>query len=151
MILPALLFDYKHLVDPAQTPFVEIDQWQYIEGAYAGYGLVEAAHFLQEQLPPSGQIIVVYDLHPGSIHDILQAYLYNQHDRIIHVVLDFSLEDPDQLAQSLSAQTKPVFLVTADPLAKEIAIDLDTWPYLERVAHFDRPGNVTAINIYQRK
>jgi hypothetical protein len=149
LILPALRFDYKHLVEPSHTPFVQIDRWQYITGAYAGYGLDEAANYIREQVPPSGQIIVVYDLHPGSIYDVLQAYLYGERDQIIHVILRLAIEDPDEMAQMLAMQSRPVFLVVADSLANEL--ELDTWPYIERVAHFKRPGGETAINIYQGK
>jgi hypothetical protein len=151
IILPALWFDYRHLANPPQTPFVEIDRWQYISGAYAGYALDQSADFIRQQLPPAGQIVVVYDNHPGSIYDVLQSYLYGEHNRIIHVILNFAAEDPDQMAQKLQAESKPVFLILSDPPTDERTINPDTWPYIERVARFERPGGQTAINIYRNK
>jgi 4-amino-4-deoxy-L-arabinose transferase-like glycosyltransferase len=132
IILPALWFDYWLITDPSRAPFVEIDQWQYVSGIHAGYGLPEAANYLRDQLAESGPIMV-----------------YDQRQRIIHVILDFSHEDPDELAQSLLTQSTPVFVVASDPPEAPYKIDLDSWEHTKRVARFERPGGLSSINIYQ--
>jgi 4-amino-4-deoxy-L-arabinose transferase-like glycosyltransferase len=148
---PALWFDYWLLADPAQAPFVEIDQRQFISGTSAGYGLLEASRYLRSQLSSTKYIVVVYAQRPTALALVTQVYLHDQRERMAHLTIDFATADPDLLAQRLQTQSAPVFIIAPDPSDTTGArIDLDTWPYIQRVAHFDRPGGSTGVNIYQK-
>jgi 4-amino-4-deoxy-L-arabinose transferase-like glycosyltransferase len=149
---PALWFNYWLVTDPTRTPFVRIDREQFIVGKYAGYGVAEAADYLRGQSLHAERIIVVYPQRPILWSLMFQVYLYDQRAHITHEVVDFAQENPDLLAQRLLAQSAPVFIVAPDP--PEITgakIDLDTWPYIQRVAHFDKPGGQMSVNIYTKR
>ena len=153
IILPALWFDYWLVTNPSQTPFVKADLKRYVEGKYAGYGLVETSDYLRKQLSSSPQIIVVYSEKANHTPNILKVYLYDQRQRVIHLDVDFLREDPSWVAQRLLTATAPVFIITPDPTPgpTESKINFDTWPYIQRVAHFERPGGSTGVNIYTKK
>ena len=73
----------------------------------------------------------------------------------MNIEMDFATEDPDLLTQRLLAQSAPVFIVTPDDRPPEepmvSKIDFDTSPYIQRVAHFNRPGGLTGVNIYKKR
>ena len=82
---------------------------------------------------------------------MVEAYLHDQREHILSQVVDFATADPTLLSQRLQAQTAPVFIIAADPPKIPGAmIDLDTSPFIQRVAHFDRPGKLTGISVYQK-
>jgi hypothetical protein len=145
--LPALWFDYWLAVDPVQAPLVKIDQYQYISGSPAGYGLREAADYLKDQLENSEQIVAVYNEHPSHIPRGVQIYLHNQPD-ITHRTLAFWREEPDYLAQHLLMQSKPVFIVVSDVPEPGSEFDFEGWPYIQRLAQFEKPGGLSSILIY---
>ena len=152
IILPALWFDYWFMTNPAQAPLLEIDRFQYIESNYAGYGLVETADYLRDQLSHVERIIVVCPERPSTLSAVLQVYLYDEQQRIIYLTMDFSKEDLDILAQRLQEQSVPVFIVIPDPPpdVTKSKVAFDAWPYIQRVAHFERPGGLTGVNIYKK-
>jgi hypothetical protein len=145
--LPALWFDYQLAVDPVQAPFVKIDQYQYISGSPAGYGLREAADYLKGQLQGSEQIIVVYDEHPSHIPRGVQIYLHNQPD-IKHRTLAFWREEPEYLAQHLLMQSNPVYIVVSNVPEPGSEFDFEAWSYVQRLAQFNKPGGLNSILIY---
>lgn len=150
---PALWFDYWLLADPTQAPFCELDQSQFITGASAGYGLLEVSAYLRDQVSSAEHIVIVYARRPSALSLVVEAYLHDQREHILSQVVDFATADPALLSQRLQAQTVPVFIITSDPppALAESKINFDTWPYIQRVAHFERPGGSTGVNIYTKK
>ena len=147
--VPALWFDYWLLIDPVRAPLVEVDQFQYVNGRTAGYGLPEVARFLRSKLTESQNIFLGYD-DSSSYWTGLRVYLFDQGDHFQYAAIDFSQADPDSMARQLSAaQQILVFVLLRPPFDEGLHMDFDTWPYSRHVAHFDKPDGRTGLDIYQ--
>lgn len=132
-----LRLDYYILTDPSRVPLPAIDEDQYITGWPSGYGILEAAGWLEKQASHTELLVIV---HPrrGIPADGLLMYLHGD-DRI--AVLKQNLREPVEQEELVDH----TFFV-ADPPADSEFAELN--PGAQLVARFDKPMGMSAIEIY---
>ncbi len=82
-VLPGGLFDWKLIREPHIAPLNELDRLLYIEGANSGYGVREAAEFLQQeaqafQKKKGYAMPLLLPTSPGNPAEGVTVYLWNE-------------------------------------------------------------------------
>jgi 4-amino-4-deoxy-L-arabinose transferase-like glycosyltransferase len=109
-LVPGLIFDYKLITDPAQAPLAPTDRWQYVTGWPSGYGLPEAATWIQKKAAEEGPLLVITDVHSGPTREGIRLHLANEPDiRLLSLNLGSSLAH-EELHHLVQAQPGPLLL-----------------------------------------
>lgn len=74
-LIQSAIFTAKFTKNPAATPMVKRDRWQYVEGYPSGYGLNKIMDYLKEQAGKK-RIVVFTTMNWGNPADALKIYLH---------------------------------------------------------------------------
>jgi hypothetical protein len=115
VLAPALYFDATILVRPLSAPLPLADRLQYIEGAASGFGLAEAAGYLERTVATSPSTVQILTAHVGDYERLL-AYLSPAVRDRVRIPRSGGLEyetggDPRQMAKSQLAVADKTYLL----------------------------------------
>jgi hypothetical protein len=82
LLIPSLVYDYHLLTNPQKAPLPRKMRSGYLEEWSSGYGILEVAGFINDQLEQvRGNILVGTEGYFGTLPDGLQIY-FDQNDRV---------------------------------------------------------------------
>jgi hypothetical protein len=133
-----LRLDYYVLTDPSRVSLPAIDEDQYITGWPSGYGIADAVGWLEEQAT-HGQVQVVAHTRRGIPADGLLMYL---HENPNITVVERNLAEP---VPSTGVDEGTFFVLDPPRDADFAALN----PGAELLVSWDKPGGMSAIEIYE--
>jgi len=139
------------LTNPAHAPLPRADLNQYVERWPSGYGVAEAAHYLQclARASPGGIVVAHHDLQDFG----LKVSLMNE-NRI--AVRHLKVRGENNMAKLVAwSRNKPTFVVLNRPPVSQTPSEQPDGSELLKVADlvqsFQKPGGRASVDVYRLK
>ena len=144
-------FHVTILFQPDAAVLPEADRHQYVEGMGSGYGLREAAAFLDQNIPASNEMAQVVTLHVGD-HERLEAYAspaLRPALRQVHIVDGRSRNVAEQIdiLRSWLSQAVNTYVVVGHR-GTWSTVWREAFPQARLIRSFSKPGGKDAVEIY---
>jgi hypothetical protein len=133
IFLPLLNFDLKILFNINKAPLHYNEHWQYISNWPSGYGVEDAANFIKSYKKTKPETAILVDGHNGHLKDSLIMSGVNESDiNYVH---------RDEFIKNLKNEKFNLIVANREP-------DIKIEKY-KKIAIFEKPGNETAISIFE--
>lgn len=139
ILIPALYFDSKLLIDPIRAPLPLADRQQFINDWPAGYGIKEVVAFLETE-SQKGPLIIGTEGTFGLFPHALELYLGKNVNVTVQAYWPLN-EFPKELTES--AKEKPTYLVFKE--RQEAPAD---WP-IKLINQYQRGGGPTYLKFFR--